>query len=351
MANLLRKVLTLFAGILLVGSSGVMTTPVFAEDEPVVKTTFDSTATGTLTLRYFDDSDETLPVKGADFTIYQVATIGHGVADSGKYQPLNDSIDFRNVVDLNQNEKEQDAQHEEDRTSAEDYEKAVKSLYQAKPDIGMKVDIKIGDDGVGKATGLVPGAYLVSENGAVRYHNRSLPFIVSVPEMNKDGTSWNFDVVANPKARTAGDLSVTKHIVGNRAKKSDLFGFKVSLPNGSYRIKLPDGSESTVMNHDVIYMAGGQSFTIYDLPAGKEYEVVELEANTGGYVTTYSNAKGTISEKSETMAVVTNTKDVTIATWVKGHPLTIAELMVASVTLLLVVLFAKKKEKDAKVQK
>ena len=64
MANLLRKALTLFAGILLVGSSGVMTTPVFAEDEPVVKTTFDENATGTLTLRYFDDSDETLPVKG-----------------------------------------------------------------------------------------------------------------------------------------------------------------------------------------------------------------------------------------------------------------------------------------------
>ena len=296
MANLLRKALTLFASILLVGSAGIMTTPVFAEDAPVVKTTFDKNATGTLTLRYFDDSDETLPVKGADFTIYQVATIGHSVADSGKYQPLNDSIDFRNVVDLNQNE-EQDAQHDEDRTSAEDYEKAVKSLYQAKPNIGMKVDIKIGDDGIGKTTGLTPGAYLVSENGAVRYHNRSLPFIVSVPEMNQDGTSWNFDVVANPKARTAGDLSVTKHIAGNKANKADTFGFKVSLPNGSYRIKMPNGSETTVMNHDVIYMSGGQSFTIYDLPAGEAYEVVELEANTGGYVTTYSNAKGRSEER------------------------------------------------------
>lgn len=34
--------------------------------------------TGTVTIRYFDDIDETIPVTGAKFEIYKVADIGRG---------------------------------------------------------------------------------------------------------------------------------------------------------------------------------------------------------------------------------------------------------------------------------
>lgn len=301
--------------------------PVFAKDMPTIP----EGATGSLSLRYFDDSDESEPVIGAKFKVYQVASIGKDMNNNGAYIPLVDNISFIGETD------------------AKKYEGKVHKAYEEKPDLGFTAETTIGRSGIGTIKDMPAGAYFVEEIGAVRYHITSRPFLVSVPETDDTQTSWNFDVTADPKPNIAGDLSVKKVLTGNEADKNDVFTFQIHIADGEYKAKLPDGSEGAVKDGAEIQMKGGQSFSIYDLPEGSEYSVVEYEANQNGYTTLYKNAKGTISGKSEVTAVVTNKKQKDhpgVGTGIKNNKLIFMEFGGSLLALIVIAGLHKHKNKE-----
>ena len=281
------KFITAFA--IITGSS----MPIMAEETEVEKMpVIPEGATGSLTLRYFDDSDETAPIPGAVFEIIQVADIGRGVDTNGAYIPLAEGLEFT------------------DDAVAEDYEAKVLEAYEANPELGYTAEGTIGEDGTFTFTEVPAGAYLVRNTETVRYHITSIPFLVSVPETNETQDSWNFDVTAYPKPNLAGDLSIRKTLSGDEASDTDVFSFEITISDaGSYKAVLPGGTEGTVKNGDVISIKGGQSIVIYDLPEHSDYKVVELEANQNGYRTLYKNSEGKITYAEKADAEVINNKE------------------------------------------
>ncbi len=251
--------------------------------------------TANLTIKYFDDSDETIPITGAEFTVMKVADIGRDITDgtNGKYLPLDDEIDFTKIE-----EKSDD--------DAYKYEQKVISYYEENPNAGYTKTMVINANGYATYT-LPVGAYLVRETSTTRYHVRSKPFLVSVPETNEESNSWNFDVVVYPKQIIAGDLNIEKKLIGKSSSYDNVFHVTVNLSaEGSYKAKLADGTESTVKDGDVLTIKGNQSITIYDVPTGTDYKVTEVEANVDPYLTGYKNQEGKIEPKTEVKVTVIN---------------------------------------------
>ena len=283
--------------------------------------------TGNLTIRYFDDSEETVPVTGAEFTIMQVATIGTEVMNSGAYIPLVEGLDFTHVE------------------SAIEYENAVIDAYKKNPELGYTKTLPIGKDGIATYRDIPTGAYIVREVKTARYHIRSIPFLVSVPEMHEDGTGWNFNVVANPKQILAGDLSATKETNGKISKEDKTYTLQLQLEApGEFRASFPDGTEGFVKDGTRVPIKSGQTLTIYDLPAASSYKITELEENMR-CVTTYKNKKGVIKAKTvRSVKIINDSTD--FDTGVRDMPIVwmFGIAMTATLLVLLVASSNKKQE-------
>lgn len=299
--------------------------------------------TGTLTVKYYDDSEETTPIEGAEFTIYKVANVGTSMqnGENGAYLPLDESLSFAN----------EDGSPVED---AKAYEASVLDVYENKESLGISEETytateTVGSDGLAIFKDVPVGAYLVTETKTIRYHIRSTSFLVSVPEMEENGYSWNFDVTCNPKQILAGDLSVTKQILGKDLPKQDgTFTVQLELSaEGEYEATLPNGEEGTVHNGSEVSIKGGQTLTIRDLPAGTSYKVTEKEANgvinAVGYKTTYTNEEGKIESYSEQKSTITNdSTEFDTGAGFRGMWYMIAGVSAAT---LLIFLFATRKKK------
>lgn len=250
-----------------------------------------------LTIKYFDDYDETIPITGAEFEILQIANIGTDVTTgtNGAYIFLAEDLNFM----IGEEEPDPIA-----------YEQTVLDAYKANESLGFRAKGTIGNDGKAVFADIPAGAYLIHEVQNTRYHIKSQPFVASAPETNEESNSWNFDVVVNPKQIIAGDLEVSKVLQGNGANKNDVFTFQILITDGKYSCQMPDGSYGYVQSGDKIYIKGGEKFTIFDLPAGSHYQIIEIEANKNGYTTSYTNAEGTVKEKTAIKPVITNLKRV-----------------------------------------
>ena len=111
----------------------------------------------------------------------------------------------------------------------------------------------------------------------------------------------------NDKTTGNGNLTVQKVVIGDKIDTNKAFNFTVTLSdkniNGKYgEMTFENGVAKFSLKH-------GQSKTAERLPAGITYTVVEAEANTNGYKTTYTGETGTIKAKTTSVAVVTNKKD------------------------------------------
>lgn len=296
--------------------------------------------TANLTIRYFDDSEERIPITGAEFTVMKVADIGRDVTSgtNGGYIPLSEDINFLQLEETNDSQ-------------AYAYEEKVVQYYETNPENGYQETKSINADGEAKFE-LPVGAYLIRETKTTRYHVRSKPFLVSVPETNDTSDSWNYDVVVNPKQIIAGDLVVEKKILGKSSSADDIFHVQLSLNcSGEYKALLPDGSEGKVKDGDVIAIQGNQKLTVYDVPASSTYKVVEQEANIDPYKTGYENQTGTIQEKTEVKATIIN--DTT--PWDNVHTgegsLVIIAMMVGGGALALFIFLLLGRKKDRKGKK
>lgn len=275
----------------IIGALNVFSLPVYAEEgeKTSVNTSVIEDKTANLTIKYFDDEDETIPVADAEFTIYQVATIGHDMGNNGAYVPLSDDVDWSDYSD----------------EDVDEYEAKVVSAYSKGSELGYSDTLTISEDGTATFKEIPAGEYLVVETKTVRYHNKSTSFLVAAPEMNEDGTAWNFDVVCTPKAVIAGDLKITKTVHGKLAKQNKSFDFTLELADGTYQAEFADGSKGTVQNGQTVTIPAGKSITIYDLPSGSDYKVTEIKANEG-YVTTYTNTEAQIIGKDVQNATIDN---------------------------------------------
>lgn len=105
----------------------------------------------------------------------------------------------------------------------------------------------------------------------------------------------------------AGDLRVEKEVTGSDGQRNRDFTFTVTLDNttiqGTYGdMTFEDGVATFTLRH-------GQSATAEDLPAGIGYTVVEREANTNRYRTTYTGETGTIPAGDTAVAHVENRRN------------------------------------------
>lgn len=318
----------------------------FVDFEEVEKIPVIDRDTATLTVRYFDDSEETVPVEGAEFTIYKVADFGFDVlaGNSGGYLPLTEELAF------------------EDKDDADAYEATVIEAYEGglAKNGGYTATMAVNSDGEAVFKDVPVGAYLITETKTMRYHVRSTPFLVSVPEMNETYDSWNFDVKVNPKQILAGDLNVTKKGKGKIASKGETYHVVVTfemdeegkdsetttskdVKDVEYSALMPDGTKGKVKSGQVIDIKVGQTLYIYDIPAGMKYEVKEQEAGSSKFDTTIKNATGTIVSYKGIGVEVLN--DSTAQdTGVYGRPVAIAMAGVAS--LCLIILFVTRRKDD-----
>lgn len=285
-----RRFMNIVAAVLAVTSAiAAVLTPVFAEGETP---TFNSDTTANLTIKYFDDEDETVPASGSEFTVYQIATIGHDLDNNGAYVYLDDTLNLDEVND------------EVSGQAALDYEKKVLAAYEANPELGYTNKVTIGDDGLGILKGIPTGAYLITETKTIRYHIRSIPFVASTPEV-EDGKSWNFDITVNPKVILAGDLAISKQVVGKELSKNATYTVKLNIEAGSYKYENSNGKSGYAQNNSKLKIKNGETITIYDLPAGTTYTITELEENKG-YDTTYKLKTSSIEAKKTVNAKIVN---------------------------------------------
>lgn len=318
--------------------------------------------TADLTIRYFDDNEETIPASGAEFEVVQIATYGFGVEDNGRINYLDESLVIDNSGAEDEDAAETTADPEAEAAETSDafaYEQKVLDAYSKNPGLGYRKTVTIGNDGTAEIGDLPIGSYLVRETKTIRYHKRSKPFVFSAPEMNEAGTSWNFEVVVNPKQILAGDLKITKEVKGKEATKNKSYVFKLTLADGyTYSADMGGGTTGTVKNGDEVSLKNGQTITIYDIPSGSEYEVVEEKANQHNeYDTTYKNSDGTRGKQSCSGTI--ETKDAVGATiindsssydtGVKNLPI-IWMMCGVGAAALLIILFATRR-KDGKKEK
>ena len=141
----------------------------------------------------------------------------------------------------------------------------------------------------------------------------------------------------------AGSLSLKKTVSGNMGEIGKVWNFTITLkaPTGktvySKITATPSSANAVITKIDNENASGnviaagdsgwtektinvtlthGESIVFENIPKGVTYEIAEAEADQDGYVTTPSNAEGTIAAKTESKASFTNKKDVNIDTGV-----------------------------------
>ncbi|MFQ7403042.1 MAG: InlB B-repeat-containing protein [[Clostridium] innocuum] len=110
-----------------------------------------------------------------------------------------------------------------------------------------------------------------------------------------------------PEVKT-GSLMISNTVAGNEEEKKKDFTFTVTLSDkritgvyGDMRFK--QGVANIVLKH-------GERKSAINLPLGTAYEVVEVESNQDGYITTSKGAKGKITTNASTVEFL-NTKNST----------------------------------------
>ena len=117
------------------------------------------------------------------------------------------------------------------------------------------------------------------------------------------------------------DLTVEKKIEGNQADPNKKFKFKVTInvaDGNEKKYYMDDGTTATATDGTAeisLELKGGEKRTIYGLSTNDTYTVVEEDANTDGYKTTYTDNNGNYNASTKMNGqnhnvVVTNTRNV-----------------------------------------
>ena len=238
----LKRLLT--AALSAVMALSVCALPAMADDGTTSTSTFNpSITTGTLTINKYEqteaDKTETdankkkgKPLDGVEFTIYQLATVKQANTEGSiglEYIPTTTALastDFEMVADPATGKIDSKALYNQISSKITD---DVKNTLESE---GFKHSATTGAGGAAKGqakfNNLPLGIYMVEETKAPsQILSYTANFIVSIPMMNDDNKTWNYDVVAEPKnVPTYGGVKLVKtgRVVGGNGDGTGLEG-------------------------------------------------------------------------------------------------------------------------------
>lgn len=252
--------------------------------------------TGTLYIDYKEDTEGTEAVSGAEFTAYKIADIG----TSGEFISIISTISSEEIYASNSN--------------PESLVKRAQAAYKTQFTGCAQYTTKTNSDGKANIQSMQLGLYIVVETSPAAKHYASIPFYVSVPYT--DNNEWVYSVTAEPKSCPAGDLIITKQVVGEEGETNRAFHFIVSFSDKTniFTYKKSDGSKGKIKNGGEITLKHNEKAIIEDIPVGVEFTVKETEANTEGYITSATGATGNIKRTVQKVAAFTNTRRTEVNT-------------------------------------
>ena len=220
----LKRLLT--AALSAVMALSVCALPAMAEGTTSTSTFDPSITKGTLTIKKYEQTKEQAgkdPVEkgtlldGVEFTIYQLATVKQVQNAKGSielvYEPLTSVIsdnDFKNAQeDVKSGKIDSKLLYESIKTKITP---EVKTALKKANHMYTKVTGSAGTAGEAKFENLPLGIYMVEETKAPsQILSYTANFIVSIPMMNDDNETWNYNVVAEPKnVPTYGGVKLVK---------------------------------------------------------------------------------------------------------------------------------------------
>lgn len=161
-------------------------------------------------------------------------------------------------------------------------------------------------------TGRTDDDWTYTFTGLPKYDENGALYTYTIEETLPSGYEDLYDVAYDQGNFTvtntrAGDLRVEKEVTGSDGQRNRDFTFTVTLDDatiqGTYGdMTFENGVATFTLRH-------GQSATAEDLPAGIGYTVVEREANTNRYRTTYTGETGTIPAGDTAVAHVENRRN------------------------------------------
>lgn len=176
----------------------------------------------------------------------------------------------------------------------------------------LKADGSFLEQAWNALTGRTDDDWTYTFTGLPRYDEYGALYTYTIEETLPSGYKDLYDVAYDQGNFTVtntrkGDLRVEKEVTGSDGQRSRDFTFTVTLDDatiqGTYGgMTFEDGVATFTLRH-------GQSATAEDLPAGIGYTVVEREANTNRYRTTYTGETGTIPAGDTAVAHVENRRN------------------------------------------
>ena len=267
--------------------------PVMAAEAP--DAVIDETKSGQIYLDYKDDLEGNAPISGAEFTLYKVAEI----TAEGSYHPLIEGIEISDTADMKA------------------VTETVRAAYEAGFENGYTAVTVTNVDGFASFQELPQGLYLLEETKPAEKHLTTKPTFVSVPHTTQSldlpysqSDFWDYHIVIEPKPVLEGSLTITKTVQSMKADLNQEFHFTVTFLeyDGMLHFTKSDGTEGEFKSGDTVTLKDKEWITLSGLPAGIRYEVTELEADQGGFLTTTKEAEGYVfPEGSECAFINTQT--------------------------------------------
>lgn len=307
---------------------------------------------GKITIKYYDDNQEKKPVVGSQWRIYKVGDITYTNGNEGV-----DALTITSLIDDLEISRETKAEEVLEKI---EYKPITESRIEVTgKDVNGKVlehyDATTDENGQIVYDKLEQGVYLGVEVQSPRRHNRSTPFLISIPNTDETGRVSSIEATIEPKAVLAGDLVVSKQLHGNAAEIAYQWTMELTLPEGTYYYETNEmkkygntyskGQNGYCKNGDKIKIFAGEDLRIFDIPAGNKYHISESEANAGGYATRYDRQNGVIESYKDINVVVHNTKNKDVKTDAGAHTLMYVGIGTLAGALLIVVLASKSKNK------
>ena len=157
-------------------------------------------------------------------------------------------------------------------------------------------------------TGQVDNQWSYTFENLPKYDDTGARYVYTVKEVTPDDYEVSYDQEKFEITNTRdGDLLVEKEVTGSDGQKNREFHFTVTLSDtsitGAYRdMTFTNGVAEFTLKH-------GEQKRAEDLPAGLTYTVVETDANTNRYRTTYTDETGTIPAGDTAVTHVENRRN------------------------------------------
>lgn len=157
-------------------------------------------------------------------------------------------------------------------------------------------------------TGQVDNQWSYTFENLPKYDDTGARYIYTVEEVTPDDYEVSYDQEKFEITNTRdGDLLVEKEVTGSDGQKNREFHFTVTLSDtsvtGAYgEMTFTNGVAEFTLKH-------GEQKLAEDLPAGLTYTVVETDANTNRYRTTYTDETGTIPAGDTAVTHVENRRN------------------------------------------